>query len=95
MGLVLLLLEPKSLMRMGMSTVICLLAIPVTLVLFVVDYWLWLESGAGNPNYLFFQCLACYLFVSVIVLQFVSSTMKRDKALRLTDTTQKVKIKEM
>lgn len=72
-------------MRIGKSVIIVALAIPVPVLLFVVDYWLWLESGAGNPNYLFFQCLVYNIFVATIILQFVSSTMKRDKALRLTE----------
>lgn len=84
-GLALLLLEPRSIIRMGKATILSILAIPVTILLFIVDHWLWLGSGSGNPNYMFFQCLAYSLFVSVITLQFISSTMKRDKALRLTE----------
>jgi hypothetical protein len=80
---------------MGKATILLLLALPVTILLFIVDHWLWLGSGSGNPNYMFFQCLAYSLFVSAITLQFISSTMKRDKALRLTEgvTMKKMKIK--
>jgi len=65
---------------------IALLAMPVTIVLYVMDYWLWLESGTGNPNFVFFQCLAYNMFLTVVMLQFVSSSMERDKALRLTES---------
>ena len=43
---------------MGITSVICLLALPVPIVLYVVDHGLWLESGSGNANYMFFQILA-------------------------------------
>ncbi len=82
-------MEPRTLARMPRFTIIPILAIPITISLFIVDYWLWLESGAGNPNYLFFQCLAYNIFFIIITLQFVSSTMKRDKALRLTEKSMK------
>lgn len=84
-GLTLLLLEPRTIMRMSKVSIVPLCAIPVTIVLFVVDYWLWLESGAGNPNFLFFQCVAYSIFLTFIAVQFISSTMVRDKALRLTE----------
>ena len=75
-------------MRMSKLSLILILALPIPIVLFIVDYSLWLESGAGNPNFVFFQCIAYTLFLGVISMQFVSSTMKRDKALRLTETTK-------
>ena len=77
-------------MRMGKIALIAILAIPVPIVLYVVDYWLWLESGAGNPNYLFFQSLAYTLFLMSVLMQFISCTMMRDKALRLTERGPKV-----
>jgi len=48
----------RTLARMGITSVICLLALPVPIVLYVVDHGLWLESGSGNANYMFFQILA-------------------------------------
>jgi len=69
---------------MGIAPVFCLLALPVPVVLYVVDHGLWLESGSGNANFMFFQCLAYNLFLGVIVLDFMSSTLRRDKALQLT-----------
>eukprot|EP00979_Chaetoceros_neogracilis_P007005 scaffold1458_cov219-Chaetoceros_neogracile.AAC.3 len=74
----------RSLARMGIAPVFCLLALPVPVVLYVVDHGLWLESGSGNANFMFFQCLAYNLFLGVIVLDFMSSTLRRDKALQLT-----------
>lgn len=70
---------------MGTSSVIALLALPVPIILYVLDYWLWLQSGSGNANYMFFQCIAYNLFIGIITLDFVASTLKRDKALHLTD----------
>ena len=75
----------RTLARMGTSSVIALLALPVPIILYVLDYWLWLQSGSGNANYMFFQCIAYNLFIGIITLDFVASTLKRDKALHLTD----------
>jgi len=75
----------RTLARMGTAPIFCLLAIPVPVVLYVVDHGLWLESGSGNANFMFFQCLAYNLFLGVIVLDFMSSTLRRDKALQLTE----------
>ncbi len=83
-GIALLLLQPRSLVRMEKVSIVALLAMPVTILIYTVDYSLWLETGTGNPNFLFFQCLAYNIFLMTVVLQFVSGTMKRDKALRLT-----------
>ena len=88
------LLEPRTLTRMAHFTIIILLAIPVTIGLFIVDHWLWLSSGAGNPNYLFFQSLAYSIFFMILTLQFISATMKRDKALRLTEKASRSTKKE-
>lgn len=44
---------------------------------------MWLITGNGNPNYLFFQCFAFGLFVAVILLDVVSATVKRDKVRRM------------
>mmetsp|Transcript_14085 Transcript_14085/g.15917 ORF Transcript_14085/g.15917 Transcript_14085/m.15917 type:complete len:505 (+) Transcript_14085:138-1652(+) len=86
LGFTLIFMSPRCLVRMGHISVIALLAMPVTIVLYVMDYWLWLESGTGNPNFVFFQCLAYNMFLTVVMLQFVSSSMERDKALRLTES---------
>ena len=55
----------------------------IPVLLNVVDHWMWLEPNTGNPNYMFFQCLAYNVFLSIILTQFVSATQQRDKALRL------------
>jgi len=49
----------------------------------VVDNWLWLETGSGEANYLFFQCLAYNVFVAVLFLEFCGASLRRDKALRI------------
>lgn len=53
---------------------------------------MWLVTGNGNPNYIFFQCLAYGLFVALILQDFVSATVKRDKVRRMVvkgDTKEK------
>jgi len=80
----LLVLSRRSIARMGNVSVISLLAMPITIVLYVIDHFLWLQSGSGNANYMFFQCLAYNLFLSLFSIDFMSSTLQRDKALQLT-----------
>jgi phosphatidylinositol glycan class U len=69
-----------------MNTVsfIALSSIAVPVSLYILDYGLWLETGSGNANYIFFQCLAYNVFVATIFLDFLGATLQRDKALRLT-----------
>jgi phosphatidylinositol glycan class U len=74
---------------MGNASVVSMMALPVPVILYVVDYWLWLQSGSGNANYMFFQCLAYNLFLGILTLDFISSTLKRDKAICLTDKKPK------
>ena len=69
--------------RMRDSSLIALFALPVPVSLFVTFHQMWLVTGNGNPNYLFFQCFAYGLFVAVILLDVVSATVKRDKVLRM------------
>jgi phosphatidylinositol glycan class U len=85
LGLVLTLLNPRSIMRMRDSSLISLFALPVPISLFVTFHKMWLVTGNGNPNYLFFQCFAYGLFVAVILLDVVSATVKRDKVRRMAE----------
>lgn len=75
----------RTLARMGFHSVFCLLALPVPIVLYVVDFDSWLGYGSGNANYMFFMCLAYNLFLGIILLDFMASTLKRDKALVVTE----------
>ncbi len=77
-------LTRRTLMRMGNASIISVIAMPVPVILYIIDYWLWLQSGSGNANYMFFQCLTFNLFCGIFTLDFISSTLKRDKALCLT-----------
>lgn len=70
---------------MGMLSFVACCAIAVPVSLFVMDCWLWLETGSGNANYIFFQCLAYNVFVGLLFLDFSSSSVKRDKAIRITE----------
>jgi len=84
LSLSLMVMSTRSLARMGAVSAVALCAITVPVSLYVMDYWLWLETGTGNANFIFFQCLAYNCFATLICLDFVSATLKRDKALRLT-----------
>lgn len=79
------LLSPRSLARMNLASVVSLCALPVTISLYVLHWTLWLESGTGNANYLYFQgCLAYNVFVTIIFTIFCSATVQRDTAIYLT-----------
>jgi phosphatidylinositol glycan class U len=69
---------------------LCSMWVPV--ILYVVDYWMWLEPGTGNANYIFFQCLAYNIFLGMILGQFCSACVKRDKAVRLIRKEMQQKI---
>jgi hypothetical protein len=45
---------------------------------------MWLETSSGNANYIYFQCLGYNAFLGILVGQFCSATLQRDKALRMT-----------
>ena len=80
------LFSPRSLARLRFAPSLiafCGLIVPVSL--YMVDYWLWLETGTGEANFVYFQCLAYNVFVAMLFLQFLSATLRRDKALRITE----------
>lgn len=85
LGLVFVLFNPRSIIRMRDSSLVALFALPVPISLFVTFYDMWLVTGNGNPNYLFFQCFAYGLFVAIILLDVVSATVKRDKVRRMAE----------
>lgn len=77
-----------------MSTVrslISLCAIAVPVLLYIVMYGLWLETGSGEANFLFFQCLAYNAFLGNILVEFCGACVRRDKALRITEKQQMAK----
>jgi hypothetical protein len=82
-ALSLLLLSPRSLARMEVIACVALCSIWVPVILYVLDCWMWLEPGGGNANYIFFQCLAYNAFLGIILGQFCSASLQRDKALRI------------
>eukprot|EP00593_Proboscia_inermis_P013124 CAMPEP_0171307032 /NCGR_PEP_ID=MMETSP0816-20121228/17064_1 /TAXON_ID=420281 /ORGANISM="Proboscia inermis, Strain CCAP1064/1" /LENGTH=74 /DNA_ID=CAMNT_0011788981 /DNA_START=349 /DNA_END=573 /DNA_ORIENTATION=+ len=57
----------------------------MTIILILLNYWMWMSTNAGNPNYMWFQCLAYMVFWSLIMQEFLMAVMKRDKALRMTE----------
>lgn len=78
-------MSPRSLARMNAISLIAMCSIAVPILLYILDYGLWLESGSGNANYIFFQCLAYNAFVAMVFLDFVGASLQRDKALRITE----------
>jgi len=87
----LLFMSPRTVARMSSPGIIAVLALPIPIALYIMDYWTWLVTGTGNANYMFFQCLAYSIFLAVIFTNFMSASVKREKALQLT---AKFKLKE-
>lgn len=85
LGLHLAMLNPRTIIRMSNSSLISLFSLPVPILLFITFHRMWLVTGNGNPNYIYFQCFAYGLFIAVITLDFVSATVKRDKVLRMVE----------
>jgi uncharacterized integral membrane protein len=84
-GICFMVMNPRSLVRMvQFPSLIALCAIPIPVVVYAVTYWMWLEPGNGEANFLYFQCLAYNVFVAVLFLGFCSASLRRDKAIRLT-----------
>ncbi len=78
------LFSPRSLARMEVPSFVSLCCLLVPVILNVIDHWMWLDANNGNANYMFFQCLAYNVFLAIILGQFTSASMQRDKALRIT-----------
>jgi phosphatidylinositol glycan class U len=84
-GLCFMLMNPRSIVRMlQIPSIIAICAIPIPVIVYTVTYWMWLEPGNGEANFLYFQCLAYNVFVSILFLGFCSASLRRDKAIRLT-----------
>ncbi|GAX19859.1 phosphatidylinositol glycan, class U [Fistulifera solaris] len=82
----LLLLSSKSLARLRViPSLIAVSSFSIPVALYVVNTWLWLDTGSGEANFMFFQCLVYNAFVAIIFVQFVAACLRRDKALRLTE----------
>lgn len=96
LGLLLALLNPRTIVRMRYPALISFFALPVPTLLFVTFHRMWLVTGNGNPNYIYFQCLAYGMFVMIITMDFVSATVKRDKVRRMIEkgTVKKLAKKE-
>ena len=85
-GLVWMGLCPKSLVRLRpLVSLVALCAVPVPIVLLIVNLWLWLEPGSGEANFCFFQCLAYNVLIGILLVEFTSASLRRDKVLRLTE----------
>jgi len=84
-GMILALLNPRTIVRMRNPSIIAFFALPVPILLFVTFHRMWLVTGNGNPNYIFFQCFAYGMFVIIISMDFVSASVKRDKIRRMIE----------
>jgi len=85
-GLCLAGLSPRSLARLRpVPTLVALCALPIPFLLFCVSHGLWLETGSGEANFLYFQCLGYTVFVVQLTLEFTGASLRRDKALRVTE----------
>jgi phosphatidylinositol glycan class U len=71
-------------------TVVALCALPVPVILYVVCYWLWLERGSGEANFVYFQCLAYNVFVGLLLVEFGSASLRRDKILRVVEKQRQI-----
>ena len=77
---------PRSIARMRVpTTLIPAFAITVPISLYIVTLWMWLETGAGEANFTFFQCLAYCGFLATLFLEFSGASLRRDKVLRFTE----------
>ncbi|EJK49947.1 hypothetical protein THAOC_31125 [Thalassiosira oceanica] len=96
LGLHLALMNPRSMVRMRDYVLVAFFALPVPILLFVTFHRMWMVTGNGNANYIFFQCYAYGMFVAMITLEFVNATVKRDKVLRMVEKGSFLKLaKEM
>jgi phosphatidylinositol glycan class U len=85
-GLLFLLLSPHSIARMKpVVSLFCLCGLGVPVALYPALLDMWLVTGNGEANFVFFQCLAYQILVANILLQFVAASLQRDKACRLTE----------
>lgn len=84
-GMILALLNPRTIVRMRNPSIIAFFALPVPILLFITFHRMWLVTGNGNPNYIFFQCFAYGMFVIIISMDFVSASVKRDKIRRMIE----------
>lgn len=85
---------PKSCIRMRtLLTLVSMCALPIPAILFVVTHWLWLVPGTGEANFTFFQALAYSAFAGLLTVEFTGASLRRDKALRLTEKEARSKQK--
>ena len=93
-GLCFMMLSPRSMARLRkIPSIIAACALPVPVLLFIVTMNLWLVTGNGEANFVYFQCLAYNVFVVQIVVEFTGASLRRDKALRLTEKMMTIRNK--
>ncbi|GMH90352.1 hypothetical protein TL16_g11742 [Triparma laevis f. inornata] len=76
--------SPRTLVRLRFISVFCLIALPVPSILMVVFWRMWAIEESGNGNYVYFQQLAYTIFAGLIALDFLSASVSRVKALKIT-----------
>ena len=83
---------PQTLCRLRPVSLYSAVAITVPVTLIRLDWHLWIQTGAGNANYLYFQTLAYSVFESLIFLDFISAGVVRVKAMSLIKKDLKKKM---
>ncbi|GKZ00914.1 hypothetical protein MPSEU_001042900 [Mayamaea pseudoterrestris] len=79
-------LSPRSMAHMPkVRSIILVCAIPVPIILYMVCYWLWMDTQVGEANFVYFQCIAYNVFVGLLFVEFCSASLQRDKVLRVTE----------
>lgn len=85
-GICFMMYSSRSLMRIPkLIFLISIFALPIPVLLYMVSYWMWIGPNSGEANFLYFQCLAYNVFITLILLVFTSASLKRDKAIRVTE----------
>lgn len=82
----LLLCSPRTLARMRIKllyVVLPSLLVPI-LIYIKTCYFLWLQLGSGEATYSYFQCLAYNVLVTVLLSEYISASLQRNKALEIT-----------
>jgi len=76
---------PHIVQRMRFVSIFSLIALSVPTLLLFLDLHLWLTTGAGNPNYVYFQQLAFEIFLAVVVLDYGRAIVALMKVERITE----------
>jgi phosphatidylinositol glycan class U len=86
--------DARVLARLRFVSVFCGVAMWVPVSLMFLDLHLWLQTGAGNANYFYFQQLAYSVFTGLIVLDWLRAAVNRLKAVSITEKEEAERARE-